>query len=213
MPCRPLLAAALALSSLAAAAEPAPADALDAARAAAATHFHDAAERLAQANAAHGQAHAALRSCTNGRLQLQFSDSLQRLERSRKALEAGRRHAQAMRGALESTRRGIEGTRGDAGYRERLLTGYVQPLDQKLVPLLDSYTAGITAYDAVLKKYGDFCAQPAFTPAAGRAFVTDVGADIDALATKASQLETDASGAATAAAEHAPARVSRATRR
>lgn len=52
-----------------------------------------------------------------------------------------------------------------------LLADYVRPLATTLVPLVDEYTAGITAYSQALVEYAEFCKRPDYTISGGTAFV------------------------------------------
>jgi chromosome segregation ATPase len=201
------LAAALLCSSFAFAADKTGSVELEAARSTAAQHFHEAAQRLSEASSSTAAATHAIRSCKNGRLQLQFSDALAKLEHARKALEAGRRHTQSYREALESVRRMVESSRAEESYAQRLTAQYLTPMDTRLVPMLDSYTAGITAYAGALGKYAEFCGQPGYTAEKGKAFVAEVTTVIDALDTRAGQLVSDATVATTEAQALAPTQV------
>ena len=125
---------------------------------------------------------------------------------TRRALEKGRKEAQAFRRSLEVTRAKLEvghskrnaPTRQEAVaneqvYAERLATEYVAPLDGVLVPLIGEYTSGLNAYSAALTRYAEFCAKPGYTAAGGAAFVAGMEPEIVALATASSLLATAAS--------------------
>lgn len=195
-----LRAAVLSLAVLPFAVHAAPAD-LETARSQANAHFQAADARVHEVGLELTKASEAFRGCRNGALQFQFSASITRLETARRTLEKGRKEAQALRHSLEAARARIEaghqrrnaGTREEAVaqqqvYAERLLAEYVQPLDATLVPLIDQYTAGITAYSQALTGYAGFCAKPGYTAAAGAAFVSGMQASIDAVGGQADQL-------------------------
>jgi exonuclease VII small subunit len=150
----------------------------------------------------------AFRTCRNGALQFQFSSSITRLETARRTLEKGRKEAQALRHSLEGVRKQLEAThaRRNAGtreeavaneqlYAERMLTEYVKPLDSALVPLIDQYTVGMTAYSQALTQYAEFCAKSGYTAAAGAAFVSGQQASIEGVASQSTQLLTAATEA------------------
>lgn len=167
---------------------------LESARSQANAHFQAADARVHEVGLTLKTASEGFRSCRNGALQFQFSGAIARLETARRTLEKGRREAQALRHSLESVRVKLEGThaRRNAGtreeavaneqlYAERLLADYVRPLDSTLVPLIDEYSAGMTAYSQALTQYAAFCAKPGYTASGGAAFVSGLTARIDAV--------------------------------
>ena len=176
---------------------------LETARAQANAHFQASDARVKAVSTTLAEASKSLRSCHNGALQFQFTGALAKLEISRRALEKGRRETQSLRQALEAVRTQLEAgrARGTAPtpeaavaaeqvYAERLLTDYVRPLDGTLVPLVDAYTTGVSAYSQALTDYAAFCAKPGYTAAVGAAFVSQLQPAIDALSSKSEQLVT-----------------------
>jgi len=178
---------------------------LESARSQANAHFQAADGRVHEVGLTLKTASEAFRSCRNGALQFQFSSSITKLETARRTLEKGRKEAQALRHSLEGVRSKLEAThaRRNAGtreeavaneqlYAERMLTEYVKPLDSALVPLIDQYTAGMTAYSQALTQYAEFCSKPGYTAAGGAAFVSGLQASIEGVASQSAQLLTAA---------------------
>lgn len=174
---------------------------LETARAQANAHFHAADARVKAVSTTLSQAAKSFRGCRNGALQFQFTGALAKLESSRRTLEKGRREAQSLRQSLEAVRTQLEAGHArrnaptpDASvaaeqvYAERLLTDYVRPLDGTLVPLIDAYTTGMTAYSRALTDYAAFCARPGYTAPGGAEFVSGMQPSIDALVTRSEQL-------------------------
>lgn len=187
-----LAASALLFASTALAAEPA-------------HNYRAATATLATAQSALEKTQASFRTCQNGKLQLEFGASLARLEAARRTLEKGRRETEAFRRKLEATRQRLEAghrSKHDSAaereakerhYLERLEQDYVAPLS-RLAGLVEQYSAGITGYANVLDQYATFCAQPGYTNAAGRSFVSGLSPAIDDVNAKAAKLLSDASG-------------------
>lgn len=140
--------------------------------------FQDAGRRLAATSPSIKQAHDALRSCHDGKLQLQFDPQLKRLEAARKTFEAGRRSTDQLRRSLEDTRQALERLpHASEAYRTRMHDEYTQPLETRVAPLLDTYTAGITEYARIVQAYGAACA----TPATRADFVATITPAVDTL--------------------------------
>ena len=189
---------------------------LETARAQANAHFQAADAKVKQVSATLTEASKSFRSCGNGALQFQFTGALAKLESSRRTLEKGRREAQSLRQSLEAQRTRLEARHAKRNaptpqaaqaaeevYAERLLTDYVRPLDGVLVPLIDGYTTGMTAYSQALTDYATFCAKPGYTAAAGAAFVGGMQASIDALVARSDQLVGAAAEAKKVSSERA----------
>lgn len=205
--------AAAAAPAAAAPTAPATMSQLNAARQAVDAHFKEAEGTLTAATAAAKKATADFRTCHNGRLQLQFDDTLGRTEAARKTLESARRETNALRHELEGTRLKIEsdhrqllrsysGKTPDSfhetssqAYIEGMQTSYLKRFDAEVIPFVEGYGKGIQGYSAVLEKYSQFCAQSGYTGAAGAAFVKDIGADVEALSAEATQLHKSVSDA------------------
>lgn len=160
-------------------------------------HFKEAEAAVVAAGQASQRATEALRSCKRGGLQFQFGPSVERLEAARKSFESARRDAQAYRSGLEKTRKQIESTKGNA-YAERLVRDYATPIETTLVPLLNGYASGITAWSNIFVKYGEFCAKPGYSTLSGAQFVTDIAPEIDALTKTAGEAVASASAAKSA---------------
>jgi len=179
-------------------------------------HFKEANARLGVATEAVAKASAAFKTCKNPRLQIQFNDSLSRMESARRRLERGRREAQALRRDLEAERTMLEasrrqglreyrGKRPDPGlsaseeaYVAGMSSRYLKPLDSRLIPLIDDYAAGMTEYSALLERYAAFCAQPTYSTAGGAAFVAELAPAVEGLSAKAETLAKVAAESRTA---------------
>ncbi len=140
--------------------------------------FTDAGRHLAATAPLITQAHDALASCHSGRMQRLFDPQLERLETARRAFEAGRRGTDHLRRSLEDTRQAIERLpHSSDAYRTRLHDEYTRPLDTRVAPLLETYTAGLTEYARIITAYGAACA----TPSTSTTFVASITPAVDAL--------------------------------
>jgi hypothetical protein len=140
--------------------------------------FQDAGHHLAATGPLIKQAHDALASCHSGRLQLLFDPQLERLETARRGFEAGRRGTDQLRRSLEDTRVAIERLpHASEAYRTRMHDEYTRPLETRVAPLLETYTAGLTEYARIVTAYGAACA----TPTTGADFVARITPAVDTL--------------------------------
>ena len=169
---------------------------------------HAAAQSLPEAMQHLQSAQQSYRACRNGKLQLEFSPLLTRLEQSRRSLEKSRRDMESLRRSLESTRRRIEASHQarhaskeerdakEAQYAQSLQQHYDEPL-RALRPLLTAYVEGIDRYASVFEATAAFCATEPVTTASARTFVKGLEPAVASLDTAAQTLVADVARAGT----------------